>query len=139
VPHSRGPVPGMVVDTRLVRPGLRVQRGPDWRWGNQDGGLGSIGVVQGEERHGWATVRWPSGTENGYRVGDSGKFDLQVAGKHGTGNPQHHRVYNNRHPSVGLKQPQAQTLPMAGRVGCAARARTRCWCIDQYGDVLHLP
>merc|ERR1712080_300732 len=76
--HGARLQPGKILDSHHVRPGLQVQRGPDWRWGDQDGGIGSIGTVQAEERLGWARVRWPSGAENGYRVGDSGKYDLQV-------------------------------------------------------------
>lgn len=131
------PGPGTVLDSHLVRPGLKVQRGPDWRWGNQDGGFGSIGIVQGAERHGWVNVRWPSGTENGYRVGDSGKHDLEVAGRH--------RAQMSRQvspsPEIARLQHEVQRSQMGNTAstGCAARARTRCWCIDQYGDRLNLP
>merc|ERR1712093_273391 len=52
-----------------ARPGLRVRRGRDWSWGDQDGGWGSVGVITDGPRNGWCTVRWPSGAENGYRVG----------------------------------------------------------------------
>ena len=35
------------VPARGVFPGATVVRGPDWRWGDQDGGLGSEGTVVG--------------------------------------------------------------------------------------------
>jgi len=30
--------------------GLRVVRGPDWKWGDQDGGEGSVGTVVGVKK-----------------------------------------------------------------------------------------
>ena len=34
--------------------GLRVVRGPDWEWGDQDGGEGFVGTVAGLEEGGGA-------------------------------------------------------------------------------------
>ena len=28
-----------------IEPGIRVVRGPDWKWQNQDGGPGNLGTV----------------------------------------------------------------------------------------------
>ncbi|XP_050691337.1 E3 ubiquitin-protein ligase MIB2-like isoform X2 [Eriocheir sinensis] len=64
--------------------GAKVQRGPDWDWGNQDGGEGKHGKVT--EIRGWdnesgrsvANVTWASGSTNVYRVGHKGKVDLKV-------------------------------------------------------------
>ncbi|XP_052213895.1 E3 ubiquitin-protein ligase MIB2-like isoform X2 [Dreissena polymorpha] len=61
----------------------RVVRGPDWDWGNQDGGEGKIGKVT--DIRGWdsesgrsvAAVQWSSGATNVYRVGHKGKVDLK--------------------------------------------------------------
>ena len=39
------------VPARGVFPGARVVRGHDWKWGDQDGGLGREGSVQ--EIDGW--------------------------------------------------------------------------------------
>ena len=59
--------------------GASVTRGPDWDWGNQDGGPGSLGLVT--DIRGWetesfrsvASVAWQSGATNVYRVGHKGK------------------------------------------------------------------
>eukprot|EP01062_Namystynia_karyoxenos_P042077 TRINITY_DN3071_c0_g2_i1.p1 TRINITY_DN3071_c0_g2~~TRINITY_DN3071_c0_g2_i1.p1 ORF type:complete len:4241 (+),score=1053.59 TRINITY_DN3071_c0_g2_i1:1568-12724(+) len=62
-------------------PGMTVQRGPDWGWGDQDGGTGSVGVVLEREEscpggH-WWQVQWTtSGITNNYRVGCMGKADI---------------------------------------------------------------
>lgn len=104
-------------------PGTRVQRGPDWRWGNQDGGPGGVGEVISVERSGWTSVRWASGYENGYRMGAEGKYDLQVARK-------------GAFQQVALQGSQ-QPCPLQQKRQAASKVR--CWCIDQYGDVLHLP
>eukprot|EP01062_Namystynia_karyoxenos_P042073 TRINITY_DN3071_c0_g1_i1.p1 TRINITY_DN3071_c0_g1~~TRINITY_DN3071_c0_g1_i1.p1 ORF type:complete len:4455 (+),score=1133.64 TRINITY_DN3071_c0_g1_i1:134-13366(+) len=61
--------------------GLAVTRGPDWGWGNQDGGPGKVGVVIAREEecpggHWWQVMWTPSGVTNNYRVGCQGKTDL---------------------------------------------------------------
>ena len=44
---------------RMIKKGVRVIRGPNWKWGNQDTGAGHIGTITGisddEER---VTVEW---------------------------------------------------------------------------------
>lgn len=41
--------------------GLRVVRGPDWRWQNQDGAEGNVGTITSvtDVLAGWVSVRWP--------------------------------------------------------------------------------
>ena len=63
--------------------GMRIVRGPDWRWENQDGGEGNVGTVVGTETKSpikapivW--VRWDSGSKANYRAGVDGKHDLRV-------------------------------------------------------------
>ena len=62
--------------------GAQVTRGPDWDWGNQDGGERSVGQVL--EVRGWETesfqsvacVMWKPTSTNVYRVGHKGKVCL---------------------------------------------------------------
>ena len=57
----------------------RVVRGPDWEYGEQDGGVGHVGVaVLGERTDGWVCVIWPNGETNNYHTGFKGKFDLRA-------------------------------------------------------------
>ena len=59
--------------------GLRVVRGPDWEWGDQDGGEGFVGTVAGLEEGGGAViVQWDTGQRCRYRCGLDNKFDLRV-------------------------------------------------------------
>ena len=59
--------------------GLRLVRGPDWCWGDQDGGEGCVGtVVEVEEGERSAMVQWDAGTRALYRCGEDDKFDLRV-------------------------------------------------------------
>ena len=63
--------------------GLRVVRGPDWKWGDQDGGEGNVGtVVHPGENNGvrdeTVLVYWDSGKQANYRAGYAGKYDLRV-------------------------------------------------------------
>lgn len=63
--------------------GAKVVRGPDWEWGQQDGGDGKTGRVM--EIRGWdnescrsvANVSWVSGSTNVYRLGHKGNVDLK--------------------------------------------------------------
>ncbi|XP_069466245.1 E3 ubiquitin-protein ligase MIB2 isoform X2 [Ambystoma mexicanum] len=71
------------VTIRGIFQGAKVVRGPDWEWGNQDGGEGKTGKVM--DIRGWdvetgrsvASVTWTDGTTNVYRVGHKGKVDLK--------------------------------------------------------------
>ncbi|KAM7359635.1 E3 ubiquitin-protein ligase mind bomb 2 isoform 1-T2 [Cochliomyia hominivorax] len=63
--------------------GAKVVRGPDWEWGQQDGGEGKTGRVM--EIRGWdnescrsvANVSWTTGSTNVYRLGHKGNVDLK--------------------------------------------------------------
>lgn len=58
--------------------GLRVVRGPDWEWGDHDGGEGSLGTVAGLESNGKVVVQWDNGQRSRYRCGRDNRFDLRV-------------------------------------------------------------
>ena len=60
--------------------GVRVVRGPDWEWGEQDGGAGGAGTVVGGagEPHGTVRVVWDTGQAQNYRAGHGGKHDLRL-------------------------------------------------------------
>ena len=74
-----------------VQAGLRVVRGPDWEWGDQDGGEGHVGTVVevGEpsvSKGGRAVVvQWDCGERCKYRCGLEGKYDLRVLDSAPTG------------------------------------------------------
>lgn len=53
----------------LMKPGTRVVRGPDWKWGDQDGNPPTVGAVAGTYRlsSGWIPVKWKSGGLRNYR------------------------------------------------------------------------
>lgn len=62
---------------------MRVVRGLDWKWGNQDDGEGHVGTVVEIGRQGSTTtpdktvvVQWDSGTRTNYRTGYQGSYDL---------------------------------------------------------------
>ncbi len=70
--------------TSLV--GVRVIRGPDWKWGDQDGGEGNAGTIiptsdsdikiYGPRS---VTVAWDTGMKFTYQGGPKGFFDLRVS------------------------------------------------------------
>uniref|UniRef100_A0A2C9JXE4 RING-type E3 ubiquitin transferase n=1 Tax=Biomphalaria glabrata TaxID=6526 RepID=A0A2C9JXE4_BIOGL len=68
-----------------VELGMRVVRGPDWKWGNQDNGEGHVGTIVEIGRPGSQTspdktvvVQWDSGARTNYRIGYQGAYDLRI-------------------------------------------------------------
>lgn len=63
--------------------GLRVVRGPDWTWDEQDRGEGHVGTVVEVGKSGSKVcltvfVQWDSGDKTNYRAGYKGAYDLRV-------------------------------------------------------------
>ncbi|KAH0617785.1 hypothetical protein JD844_016372 [Phrynosoma platyrhinos] len=63
--------------------GARVVRGPDWKWGKQDGGEGHVGTVRTFESPEEVVVVWDNGTAANYRC--SGAYDLRILDSAPTG------------------------------------------------------
>ena len=63
--------------------GVRVVRGPDWKWCKQDGGEGHVGTVRNFESPEEVVVVWDNGTAANYRC--SGAFDLRILDSAPTG------------------------------------------------------
>ncbi|XP_071540377.1 E3 ubiquitin-protein ligase mib1 [Panulirus ornatus] len=63
--------------------GARVIRGPDWKWGKQDGGEGHVGTVRNFESPEEVVVVWDNGTAANYRC--AGAYDLRVLDSAPTG------------------------------------------------------
>lgn len=92
-----GAVTGQRVDSSNITIGLRVKRGPDWRYGDQDGGgagkiLGWVtldGTKFGSDpsSNGWARVEWDSGRTDAYEIGADGDYCLSVAESTDPSNP----------------------------------------------------
>ena len=57
--------------TQNIHPPKQVERGPTWQWGDQDGGVGSTGIVLGvHDEDGWVVVEWDrSGKVTRHRTG----------------------------------------------------------------------
>lgn len=65
---------------------IRVVRGPNWCWGDQDGGEGGVGtVVEVEDGGKSVLVQWDFGARASYRCGKDEKFDLRVLDSGPTG------------------------------------------------------
>ncbi|KAF7996961.1 hypothetical protein HCN44_002607 [Aphidius gifuensis] len=63
--------------------GARVIRGPEWKWGKQDGGEGHVGTVRNFESPEEVVVVWDNGTAANYRC--SGAYDLRILDSATTG------------------------------------------------------
>lgn len=91
--------------------GARVVRGPDWKWGKQDGGEGHVGTVRSFESPEEVVVVWDNGTAANYRC--SGAYDLRILDSAPTGKP--------RPPGLGLRAP-GKGRGCGGRRGLLGRA-----------------
>lgn len=84
LPGPQAALPAMDPDPQAgVQVGMRVVRGVDWKWGQQDGGEGGVGTVVELGRHGspstpdrTVVVQWDHGTRTNYRAGYQGAHDL---------------------------------------------------------------
>ena len=72
--------------------GLRVVRGDNWQWQDQDGGEGHVGTVveisgQGSNRDpdNTVVVVWDNGARGSYCAGYEGKHDLRILDNAPTG------------------------------------------------------
>ncbi|CAB3409028.1 unnamed protein product [Caenorhabditis bovis] len=59
--------------------GVRVVRGKNWMWEDQDGGNGKMGRIVNGPDNGWVDVLWDNGYCNSYRYGINGQFDVERA------------------------------------------------------------
>ena len=82
-PRPLRPAPRPGPSRGSMEVGMRVVRGLDWKWGNQDDGEGHLGAVVEIGRQGSTTtpdktvvVQWDSGTRTNYRTGYQGSYDL---------------------------------------------------------------
>ncbi|XP_071147139.1 E3 ubiquitin-protein ligase MIB2-like [Mytilus edulis] len=80
----------------VIAPGLRVVRGRDWKWTDQDGGEGHLGTIQ--EISGMrktscpdkcAAVLWDNGYRNTYRIGFENSYDLRIYDNAGVAGNRH--------------------------------------------------
>lgn len=67
-----------VLQTEKIAVGCLVQRGPDWKWFDQDGGKDNIGTVYHVKRDSTIFVQWFNGTKGNYRFGYDNKYDVEV-------------------------------------------------------------
>ena len=127
--------PGELVGDRLsarmsevfgIFPGAVAVRGKDWKWDNQDGGLGGQGRVT--RVHGWkgqtersvVSVMWQSQVENTYRLGHQGKVDVHCVAP-ASGGPK----FASHLPLVGRKiEPAENRFVVGQRVVVAVELET---------------
>nr|CAG4651647.1 EOG090X02DA [Triops cancriformis] len=80
---SAGPASTRATRFMMEGIGARVIRGPDWKWGKQDGGEGHVGTVRNFESPEEVVVVWDNGTAANYRC--SGAYDLRILDSAPTG------------------------------------------------------
>ncbi|CAI4227539.1 unnamed protein product [Auanema sp. JU1783] len=56
--------------------GVKVVRGADWRWDNQDSGFEGR-IISLTDQHDWVDVLWDNGYQNSYRFGAEGRYDVK--------------------------------------------------------------
>jgi hypothetical protein len=86
------PSPSRPITHHYLPVGTKVVRGPDWEWGDQDGGAGGTGTVVEHESDQWTKVTWDhNGRTASYKNGKDRTLDLkEVSGSasgSGSGSP----------------------------------------------------
>ncbi|XP_071117239.1 uncharacterized protein [Haliotis cracherodii] len=71
--------PRRLATHELIEIGVKVKRGVDWSYADQDGGPDGRGIVIRKRKDGRVKVRWDNGHINSYYFGGHGKFDLEVS------------------------------------------------------------
>ncbi|XP_052100431.1 uncharacterized protein LOC127734543 [Mytilus californianus] len=69
--------PRILVD-EMIAVGCRVVRGHNWKFGDTDGGHGSVGTVINVKQEGKVVVRWDSKRTGLYKMGYNGQFEIRV-------------------------------------------------------------
>ncbi|XP_018577850.1 nuclear pore complex protein Nup93 [Anoplophora glabripennis] len=63
----------------MLKVGVRVVRGPNWSWGNEDGGEGFAGILREINlTNKTAVVQWDNGNQMQCRVGCLDKYDIRL-------------------------------------------------------------
>ncbi|XP_052100272.1 uncharacterized protein LOC127734447 isoform X2 [Mytilus californianus] len=70
-----------ILVNEMIAVGCRVVRGEDWRYGDDDGGFGTIGTVLDVKPEGRAVVRWDSKKMGIYKMGYNAFFEIMVVTK----------------------------------------------------------
>nr|XP_034324483.1 uncharacterized protein LOC105344997 [Crassostrea gigas] len=70
--------PRILLQREKIAVGCLVQRGPDWKWFDQDGGEDNVGSVYRVKDDKTVHVRWPNGNKSNYRFGYDGKYDVSI-------------------------------------------------------------
>ncbi|XP_061173381.1 uncharacterized protein LOC133182549 [Saccostrea echinata] len=67
-----------VLKGEMIAVGCLVERGEHWRYGDQDGGKGNVGVVINVKENGLIIVRWPNREKVRYKFGFDGFFEVKI-------------------------------------------------------------
>lgn len=129
-------VPLNAVTATNFRPNAKVRRGPDWKFGEQDGGPGAAGTVLSIDGDNWVRVRWDNGRTNTYRAGvvDSGvtRFDIEYVVEGGVGSGSATAAASGVAPGVPLPTAPGAPGSIVRRDNCVIGAKVEpgpdwCW------------
>ncbi|XP_062596391.1 uncharacterized protein LOC134257806 isoform X2 [Saccostrea cucullata] len=67
-----------ILENELIAVGCLVTRGPDWKWGDQDGGEGNVGTVYRIKKDAVVLVKWQNGNRSNYRYGYDNRYDVTL-------------------------------------------------------------
>ncbi|XP_013421821.1 uncharacterized protein LOC106181853 [Lingula anatina] len=70
--------PRILTKDELIKPGVKVRRGPHWHANNNDGGPGSIGTVYKVHPSGIVYVCWPTKVISFHRYGYDGEYEIET-------------------------------------------------------------
>ncbi|XP_071102597.1 uncharacterized protein [Haliotis cracherodii] len=110
--------PRFLLQDEFIEIGVRVKRGVNWSFGDQDGGVGSTGVVIRKREDGVVKVKWQNGHLNTYKYGLDGKMDIAVC------EPDDFMKVRSS-PQDATTNGDAPSTADAGGVGCATATQEK--------------
>ncbi|KAK3608719.1 hypothetical protein CHS0354_038162 [Potamilus streckersoni] len=91
-----------VLQSERIATGCLVRRGKQWKYDNQDGTPGAVGVVLKVKEDGTVVVRWPNKYIGHYRYRTDGYYDLEICNPNDIQVESHMPEFHRHGPSLDL-------------------------------------
>lgn len=99
-----------ILTGEIIAVGCLVERGDDWKFRDQDGGVGNIGVVINVNANGNILVRWPNKKKRRYKFGCDGLFEVKLCDRQNTNERNGTRMTKQEKPVIGAEKPESSSI-----------------------------
>lgn len=94
----------------IIAVGCLVERGADWKYGDQDGGVGNVGVVINVNVNGNILVRWPNKNKRRHKFGCDGLFEVKLCDRKNVHERNGTRFPKQEKPVMGAKKSESTSI-----------------------------